>query len=321
MKKKDLTHLLALIPFLENNPGISQDALARRLGCAEGDLMELLNKVLMCGSPPYLPDDYIGFVLDREGIHLTYAAHFSRPIGLTLQEALSVMVLLKGLGLSTEGSLAQASASLREKLVEAIGQKTGQDLDAVASRMAVARGSSVRGEIVALLQRAIVDRTELTMEYYSANSDRTGERRVRPYGLVENTGDLYLVAYCMDNDAVRTFRLDRIKVLEDTGQVFPQPSDLDLEAYRLEGFSLPDDQAQSVEIRLRGEAADWAREAVEGASLTEDADGVILRLKSSSPEWVTRFCLKFGADAELLSPGPMRERTTDIIQKIRAQYD
>ncbi len=64
-------------------------------GCAPETILADLDAVLLCGVPPYLPNDYIGVVLEGDKIYLSFAEHFRRPVNLTFEETLSLNLALQ----------------------------------------------------------------------------------------------------------------------------------------------------------------------------------------------------------------------------------
>ncbi len=147
--------------------------------------------------------------------------------GLTAGEA-RALFLLAG---PSAGSVPEAKSALR-KLVRALPQTFRSD--AVAAADAVVIDPSRWGQtdrelpqVVALLQRAVVQRNKVRLKYTGRNREHT-ERLVDPWGLVDKDAVWYLVAGT--DRGQRTFRVDRIAEAVVTTETAYRPADFDLSA-------------------------------------------------------------------------------------------
>jgi predicted DNA-binding transcriptional regulator YafY len=76
--------------------------------------------------------------------------------------------------------------------------------------------------VVGAVEQAVVERRVLCLDYRDKHGQPTTARRVEPLGLVGAESDWYLVGWCRLRDAVRVFRLDRITMIEVTGEPAPE---------------------------------------------------------------------------------------------------
>ena len=81
------------------------------------------------------------------------------------------------------------------------------------------RGPDVEGKLLALVAAAARDR-EVMRFAYSDHSGSATERRVEPYRLVNWGMRWYLVAYDLERDDWRTFRVDRMSQTRSVGHRF-----------------------------------------------------------------------------------------------------
>src|SRR5881394_1205717 len=63
----------------------------------------------------------------------------------------------------------------------------------------------------AILRQAVEQRRAVRCHYYTIRRDAEGERVIEPYGLMLSWGHWYCVARARDRNALRVFRLDRMK--------------------------------------------------------------------------------------------------------------
>src|SRR5208282_2331235 len=112
-----------------------------------------LDTVLLCSMPPYLPNDYIGIVLEGDRIYLSFTEHFRRPVNLTFEETLSLNLALKRLPLARHGL--EAAEQLQQKMLALL--PSGAQSQWRAARRQLEAGPLPR-EIqnrIALLEQAI----------------------------------------------------------------------------------------------------------------------------------------------------------------------
>ena len=134
-----------------------------------------------------------------------YSDNFARPARLLPVEAKALIAAIDLIGDHLpEGALNSA----REKIVAALGA------DPMEQGLQVASGAGDDSEIARVVSRAISDCRLLRLEYYKANEDEFSERVVEPYALINGREGWYVASYDPAREAVRHFRLDRVKTAE-----------------------------------------------------------------------------------------------------------
>jgi len=137
-------------------------------------------------------------------------------------------------------------------------------------------------------------------------------RRVRPFGLVHRRGHWYLVGPQAGEEAVRTFRVDRLEGLRagSRPQAFTRPA----------GFraadALPDapweagEDEIEVTVRFDAEVAWWARRQLTPAAAVvgEPGGSLLVRLPVASVGAFIGWMIGFEDAAEVLGPAEVRER-------------
>src|ERR687884_783908 len=108
--------LLNLVPYLLARPGISIADAATDLGVGEVQLREDLELLWVCGLPGYGPGDLIDMAFDGDRVTVTYDAGIDRPLRLTQDEALALVVALRMLaetpGVRTRDAIERALAKI-----------------------------------------------------------------------------------------------------------------------------------------------------------------------------------------------------------------
>ena len=289
-----LPRLLALVPYLLARPGVRLAEVAATFGVTEDRLRKDLNLLWVCGLPGHGPGDLIDVEFEGDTITLTEPAGVTRPLRLTVDEALALVVALRALA-ETPG-LVERDAVDRAlvKVEQAAGAAAGP-----AHRVEV----SVEGEdrVLPVVRTALAERRRLHLSYYVPGRDETTERDVDPVRLLLVQGRSYLEAWCRRAEGVRLFRLDRVADL----QVLDAPAEppVDLEPRELsEGLFRPSPDDLLVTLALRPGAA-WVADYHPCESVVEQDDGgLVVTLRARDTSWVRRLVLRLGEQGQVLAP-------------------
>lgn len=289
-----LSRLLALVPWLEQHPGVSITDAAQHFGVGAEELEQDLWLTICCGLPGHGPDQLIDIQFwDEDGsIHVIDAQTLDRPLRLNPGEAMSLLVGLRLLaqipGEHDRAALASATAKLEAAADVTQGAAVVMDDPAEAMSTDLAR---------ALQQRRVV-----RIVYAGASRDEVTERVVEPVEVVRYAGRAYLSAWCRDAGAQRTFRLDRLRSVEVLDEVLPPHPRTDADT------AAEVTPAQGTPVRMRVSARSrWLLEAfpttqvstVEGGY--EEATMVV-----ADPSWLVRIVLGQAGGVEVLEPTEVR---------------
>lgn len=303
-----LARLLALVPWLARNDGVSIRDAAEHFGISPEDLERDLWLVVCCGLPGHGPDQLIDiqFWGDDGHIHVIDPQSLERPLRLSGDEATSLLVGVRLLaqvpGDHDRAALATASAKLEMAAGEALA---GGQEPVIIDETDV----DVRQAIDAALSRS----RALGMVYLSATRDAVTERVVDPIGVLHDQGHTYLEAWCRKAEALRTFRTDRIlraSVLEESMQR-PSPGAVSV---------LP---AEGVEVVLgftpRGR---WVLEglAVDVTDRNPDGSGRGCLLVAD-PEWLVRLVLAHAGEITVEAPSDLRTSVRERALAALAPYE
>ena len=216
------------------------------------------------GCRATVPGDLIDVLYEGDRVTLSNADTISRPLRLTADEALALLVALRTLtsapGLGGGDAVRRALA----KIETAVGVEAES-----ADRVAVA----VEGEasLSATVGRALETGRRLHLSYYVPGRDEVTERDVDPMRLVLAGGRTYLEGWCRRVEDVRLFRLDRVHdltVLDVDADVPAQATPRDL----AEGLFAPSPDDALVTLQLTA-AARWVADYYPCELVDEGADG------------------------------------------------
>ena len=236
-----------------------------------------------------------------------YSDNFARPARLLPLEAKALIAAIDLLGDHLpEGSLASA----REKIVTALGD------DPAREGLQIAPPVGDDEEMSRTINRGIVEKRMLDIEYYKENEDEFTERRIEPYALVNGREGWYVFSYDPDKNDTRHFRLDRIKRAKLSRKNFePRPEvdpTADLEGWPRTG-AVP--ASRVARVWVSPERARWERER--RAVAEELSDGaLIVELPFAGVQWLVREVMKEAGDAAVIEPEDAREAVRDAAQAL-----
>ncbi len=237
-----------------------------------------------------------------------YSDNFARPARLLPVEAKALVAAIDLIGEHIpEGSLTSA----REKIVAALGE------DPMEQGLQVAESVGDDSRVARVVSQAIAGHQILELDYYKENEDEFSHRTVEPYALMNGREGWYVATYDPGKQAMRHFRLDRIKRAVVTGDHFePRPEvnpSADVDGWPRTG-TVP--ASATARVWISPERARWARE--QRKVVEQYADGSItVELSFAGIDWLVREVLKEAGDAAVTSPAQARTAVLGAAERLR----
>ncbi len=300
-----------MIPLIRARPGIRIPELASIFGVRDAAIWEDITEVLtMCGVPPYLPHNYLVFSIHGDSVSIRFAEHLSRPVHLTLQEALAIDLALRSVSGGRLPAFGDAAPRLRRKLRDLLGGKDRLALAAFDQSVAGTPPSDLVTETICLVKEAMSRNIAMRVVYYTASRDDVTERTIEPYGLMDHRGSWYVIAHDRLRDRMASFRVDRLRaaVLLPTEE-YEVPDDFTAEAFRRDDLYTPRPGDLAVKVRFSAAAAGRVREETAKKFLQERPDGQVVKtykIAPGRPRWLYTHVARYGPHAEILSPPEIR---------------
>jgi proteasome accessory factor BC len=211
---------------VEGYSGMNEDAFARRFYADRAEL-ESLRIQLTVERPVDGAAEQENYSLRPENFHLPPIAFTDKELA-ALQTSLSLL----------DGEFAYA-----EPLRLALQQITwgrpsplrAPEQRSVALGITASAGGHELSARLAKVETAIFRNKTILFEYYTMERDEVGPRRVDPYHLLYQGGQFYLLGYAHEREAIRVFRLSRIRgkvsYATKAEHDFRRPADFDPRAY------------------------------------------------------------------------------------------
>jgi proteasome accessory factor BC len=289
---------------VEGYSGMNEDAFARRFYADRSEL-ESLRIQLTVDRPADGAAEQENYSLRPENFHLP-AIEFSDEELAALQAALHLL----------DGEFAYA-----EPLRLALQQITwgrpsplrAPEQRSVALAITASAGGHELSVRLAKIETAIFRNKTITFEYYTMARDEVGSRRVDPYHLLFQGGEFYLLGYAHEREAIRVFRLSRIRgkvsYATKAEHDFRRPVDFDPREYANRAEWRLGEEKGVAEV-LIGERIAWQIERHFGRFGEMGPAGEegqhhgdrLLRTSYSSARMIVSWVLGLGEPARLLGP-------------------
>jgi proteasome accessory factor BC len=183
------------------------------------------------------------------------------------------------------------------------------------------------------IETAISRRKTIEFTYYTMERDDTEARRVDPYHLVFRGGQFYLIGYSHERDAVRVFRLSRIRgkvgYASKAEHDFNAPEDFDRRDYARRADWQLGDMKGTAKIFLRDRIS-WLVERdfgaygeIRAAKKSDGAPGkgTIFETDYASERELIAWVLRWRQNAEVLDPPGLRDETQRRLGLLRDRHE
>jgi proteasome accessory factor B len=253
---------------------------------------------------------------------------FLPPLKLTLSEAMAVVLsarLMTRYADKYDPDLGAAFEKLEEGLPEVLRAHVDRTLDVFSSQP---RDDAFRRH-VHLLTKAWAERRVVSLDYEPARYDPASRRRratVRPY-LIEpslQTHALYLIGWDEERDALRTFKIERIRDASLTPRTFEPPEGGSMEETLRRAWDIIADQP-AVDVVLRfvpavaarvGEATWHPTQRIE----TADDGSLLWRATVAGTIEIRLWILSWGDAVEVLAPPGLRDDVAATHRRAAERY-
>lgn len=181
------------------------------------------------------------------------------------------------------------------------------------------------GDDFDVLGDALARRKRVTFQYHGMARATVTSRVVEPYGLVFLTGHWYLIGRDVHADALRQFRVSRIRdaALADRKVQHPDftiPPDFDLSAHAAsrQAWELGDAEAVEIVVVFTGDTGQVLHGRALGHAVPEHPHQ--RRFAVRRLEAFLRWLLTFGGDARPVSPPAVCDAWNDLVRRTRAAH-
>lgn len=309
------TRLLTILELLQAHQRFSGADLAARLEIDRRTVRRYITMLQDLGLP-------IEATTGRYGGYRLRPGYTLPPLIFSEDEALALMLGLlsaRRLGLTSAApAIEGALAKVERVLPGAVRERGGAIQETVALDLA-ATVRPANSSLIATLSTAAQRGQQVRLCHRSRGQQET-VRLFDPYAVVYYTGLWYTVGYCHLRAETRTFRLDRIILVEPTpeGSTFTRPTNFDaLDFMRRTLAMTPRTWTVSVTLCTTPEEA-IARLPPTIAAFEETAAGVLVRCTTDSLRWLAGILAGLECDFVVHEPPELRAVVGQLASRLLA---
>lgn len=302
---------------VEGYSGMNEDAFARRFYADRAEL-ESLGIQLTVDKPADGIAEQENYSLRPENFHLPAIA-FSDTELAALQTALALLDGEFAYAEPLRLALQQLSWG-RPSPLEAPEQR------AVALGITASPGGHDLSQRLAKIETAIFRQKTVTFDYYTMERDATEPRKVDPFALLFQNGQFYLVGRSHERDAMRVFRLSRIrgKVAYATKAEhdFKRPTDFDPREYAARAPWQLGESDTTAELWVSDRIA-WQVERHYGryGELRPAEDGaVIFSTTYANARLLAAWVLRMGEHVRVVAPADLEQEVAARLEQLTERH-
>ncbi|SFQ25456.1 Predicted DNA-binding transcriptional regulator YafY, contains an HTH and WYL domains [Amycolatopsis arida] len=306
--------VLRLLALLQRRPSWTAAELAAELGITDRSVRRDVERLRAVGYPVHATAGVGGGYQLGAGTRLP-------PLLLDDEEAIATAVSLRMASGGTVAGAGEAALRALAKLDQVMPPRLRAEVRAVhgATATLVGPGVEIDAELLVTLARACRDAVRVRFTYAGRDDARERERTVEPVRMVATGRRWYLMAWDVDRDDWRTFRLDRMREVVPTTWRFrarehPDPVDY----VQRSVTEAPYRYRARVRLRARPE---WVRELVppQVGRVEDDRDGwCVLVAGGEDLDWLAMHVARLGFEAEVLEPPELREAAALLAHRLAA---
>jgi predicted DNA-binding transcriptional regulator YafY len=211
----------------------------------------------------------------------------------------------------------EAAVRTLAKLDQVLPARLRAEVRALHDAIVTLEGGRIEVDADALLSLARACRDTVRVEFgYAGRDQRPGERRVEPYQLVATGRRWYLLAFDLDRDDWRSFRLDRMSGLRATTWRFRRREHPDPAAYVQRAVTVAPHRYRA-RVRVQASAEEVRRATTASTVTVEPVDeATCLLLTGSDSLYALALHLGLlGWDFEVLEPAELRQALATLAQR------
>lgn len=172
--------------------------------------------------------------------------------------------------------------------------------------------------------RACISSKEKMKILYDSNSSEKIYRKIHPYGIFSNKGDLYLVAFCEKRKSLRNFKINRIteyEILEE--ERYKIRKDFNIKKYADESFGVFKDKSLNFKLKIKHPFSTIIkeRETIKDEKIKElDDETIIYEAEAKGKTEIISWIISMKTHCEVLEPKELRQEVREILDDMVQIY-
>ncbi|HET7845378.1 MAG TPA: YafY family protein [Xanthomonadales bacterium] len=302
---------------------VAFDHLKQELSCSRATLyrdIAFLRDAL--GAPIDTDSERHAIAYDREE-----AERFELPgLWLSSEELHALLAVHQMLARSGPGVLSSALAPLRARIEKLLShQESGKRFELSRIRVTGAGTRSIDEGVFRAVASAVLERQQLAFRYRARTTGSDSQRRVAPQRLTFYRENWYLDAWDHDRKALRSFAVDRIVDPKPTDERAADVPEAELDTHLAGSYGIFSGPPKAwATIAFSARAARWVADEhwhsrQEGRFLPDGR--YELRVPYSNAKELLMDVMRYGPDAEIVAPAPLREEAKILLRLALGAYE
>lgn len=309
-----LSRLVGIIYIILSKGTVTAEELAKQFEVSVRTIYRDVERLSMAGIPVYARKGKNG------GISLTERFVLDKMV-ISGEEQRRILAAL--------ASLRETKASEEEEILQKLGAFFKADVpDWVA--IDFSDWSGRRQELFAQIRKAILERRVMEFDYYGQYGEMS-RRTVEPVQLLFKEYTWYVRSYCRKRQAMRLFKVLRMKRVELLEETFEPGSRIWAEENSGgqpeavneggDGAGWEKHREEKVVFQIAGKEAYRIYDRFEEEEIERLPDGdFLITLRCCLDDWVYGVILSFGPSAKVIGPEYVRERIVEKIRDMEKNY-
>ncbi len=243
--------------------------------------------------------------------------YFLPPLNFSADEAAALLLGSAFVARTFDAQYRQAAQRAARKIAGVLPAPVRAQVDDLQERLKLigldAAQRPEQAERLRLLRQSILDCRRVRFGYHTRSAPEGADprtvREADPYGLLYMERAWYVTAYCHLRQAVRHFRLDRMRDLVLLDATFTRPADFTM--CRQDDLDHP--MRITVRVLFTPDVAPWVREAPSfyQTAAEETQEGLLVTLRVRHERDVVQWLLGWGRHVRILEPASLRRRLAE----------
>ena len=179
-------------------------------------------------------------------------------------------------------------------------------------------------KIINRVNQAAMECRCIEMIYKPLRRKKETLRTIDPYKIWFYEGTIYIIGFCHLRKEIRTFVVDRIKLLRLTDEKFKRPQDFNIDEYTRHSFKVMHGELYTVKVRISPAWAKYVGEKIwhESQIARKMPDKSLeLSFRVAGLEEMKQWLMGLGPEAYVIEPEILKEMVKAGLRKALIQYE
>ncbi|WP_322924272.1 helix-turn-helix transcriptional regulator [Paenibacillus campi] len=308
--QEKLLRILNMIITIQANPGITAKRLKQKYGVTYTTVRRDIDEISRVTN---LQD------LGRGKGYRFEEDFYDVPVPFTEDERSGIVLSLSLLNL-TQNTIVQ---SLVDKFTFAKNKSISKRYDLIEEVSNILpTGKSAKddhqSQFLNQIIRAALDKRTISATYHAQYTNQITVRNIDPYYLIPRDNRFYLIGYCHEKQAIRTFRINRFQKVKVTDAAFEQ-KEFDIDYYMEYTWNINrGSELINFKVHFSPKVARYIKEKelFVQPTIIDNPDGsVLFEVTVNHKDDFIKWVLQYGIEAEILEPSYIRVEMEKLLSK------